>query len=115
MKEIYASLDAAVIASLREGLPNVLLEAMAYEKQVVATNVGGIPEVIRDNREGILVPPKNSSAITDALLTLIRNPEQRRHIASGAKKRVLEDFTFENRMKQIENLYDEVIQKYRLN
>jgi glycosyltransferase involved in cell wall biosynthesis len=113
MKEVYAALDAVVIASLREGLPNVLLEAMLYEKPVIAAKVGGIPEVIRDNEEGLLVPPASSSTIANTLLTLIRHPDQRKRISYAARKRVVEHFSFERRMTQIENLYKEVIQEHR--
>lgn len=112
-QEIYAGLDAVVMPSLREGLPNVLLEAMFYGKPVIATNVGGIPDVIRNNESGLLIPAKNSSAIVDTLITLIRHPEQKRRIGSAAKRRVLEQFSFGQRMAQIERLYQEVIQEHR--
>lgn len=113
MQEVYTALDAVVMPSLREGLPNVLLEAMLYEKPVIATAVGGIPEVIRNNEDGLLIPPKDSLAIADNLLTLIRNPEERRRIGFNARKRVLEDFTLERKMTKVEELYKEVIQEHR--
>lgn len=115
MKEIYAALDTVVISSLREGLPNVLLEAMVCGKPVIATNVGGIPEVIRNNTEGILILPKNGQAIAEALITLIRNPERRKSIASAARIRVIEHFTFERRIAQIEELYRKVFEEYKHN
>lgn len=109
MKEIYAALDTVVIASLREGLPIVLLEAMLCEKPVIATNVGGIPEVIRNNEDGLLVPSEDSLSIAYALITLIRSVQERRRIGCAARRRVLEHFSFQRSMAQREQVYEEVI------
>jgi len=76
---------------LGDGLPNVVREAMALGAPVVASNVAGIPDALRDGC-GVLVPPKNTAALADALETLLRNPEQRREIAIRARRRTEERY-----------------------
>ena len=115
MKQTYAALDIVVIPSLREGLPNVLLEAMFYEKPVIASNVGGIPEVISDKEDGLLVMPQDSLAIADALLNLIRSPGARKKIGLAAKEKVIKQFNFNDTMTKIQEVYKKVTQDYRNN
>jgi glycosyltransferase involved in cell wall biosynthesis len=77
----------AVLSSDAENCPLALLQAMASGCAVVATSVGGIPEIVRAKREGILVPPGNPGALARALLTLRDNPELRQGLARGAQAR----------------------------
>lgn len=109
IKEIYALSNAVVISSLREGLPTVLLEAMLYGIPVVATRVGGIPEVIQDKIEGLLVPAEDSQAIADSLESLICNYSLRKKIVSAAREKVLNQFSFEKRMLKIKEICKEAI------
>jgi len=109
MKTVYKDLDAVVMSSLREGLPNVLLEAMMYEKPVVATSVGGIPEVIKNRKDGLLVPPMDSRKLAEAVLDLICNPENRRALVSAAKEKVLKQYSFEQRTEKVIELYENCI------
>ncbi len=113
IEKIYEDLDLVVISSLREGLPIVLLEAMQYGKPVIATKVGGIPEVIRDRKDGILVEPRSSSAITNALIELIKDENLRIEFSANAKKRIIEEFSCQRRIEEIEELYSQVIAKER--
>lgn len=83
-----ADLDLAVLSSLHtEGLPNSLLEYMAAGLPVVATRVGGIPEVVTDGREGLLVRPADPAALAQALDTLLRDRERRAAMSEAARVR----------------------------
>lgn len=77
-----------VLPSRSEGLPIVLLEAMGYRRAIVATRVGGMPEVITDGVDGLLVPPGDPQALADALLTLVRDPTRARVLGGAAHARV---------------------------
>src|SRR3989338_10642058 len=70
--EILSSLDLFVLSSVSEGLGRSIIEAMAMEKAVVATNVGGIPEVVKDKETGVLVPAKNAPALAAAIIELLQ-------------------------------------------
>ena len=74
MPEIYNAADAVVLASAREGLPNVLLEAIACATPVAATDVGGVPEIIASPAAGILIPNHTPDAIALAVRTLLAAP-----------------------------------------
>ena len=79
-----SSLDIFVMPSLSEGQPLALLEAAANGRCIVATNVGGIPEIIRDNQSGVIVPAADAEALADALARLFYEPETRRLLANNA-------------------------------
>ncbi|MCK5267154.1 MAG: glycosyltransferase family 4 protein [Spirochaetes bacterium] len=108
MQKVYAALDIVIISSLREGLPNALLEAMVCGKPVVSTSVGGIPEIIKNNINGVMVSPRDSDAIANALLALIRNPEDINRIVVAARRTILEQFTFKARMDKIKRIYEKM-------
>ena len=86
----------------RDGIPNVLLEAMAMGLPTVSTNVSGIPEVITDGVDGILVEPCDCDALTGAIAELIERPDLRRRLGAAARARVSSDFCAE---QSIEPLY----------
>jgi glycosyltransferase involved in cell wall biosynthesis len=109
MPPIYAALDLVVIPSLSEGLPNVLLEAMAYRKSVVATRVGGIPEVMQHGLARFLVPPRDAKAMADTIIELLRNPALRREVGEAGARRVREAFSPSQRAAQVMELYQELV------
>jgi len=82
--------DVMVLPSYREGFPMVLLEAMAAGLPVVASDVGGIPELVRDAQDGFLVPPGNVEKLVATLLQLVLHPEIRERIAGAAVQRAAE-------------------------
>lgn len=82
-------------SSTHEGTPNAVLEAMALGKPVVATRAGGTDEVVQDGVTGLLVPPRDPAALADALLYLLRHPEQGRTFGRAGRRRVEELFTVE--------------------
>jgi glycosyltransferase involved in cell wall biosynthesis len=75
-RQIIGALDLLVLPSLTEGLPNVVLEAFAYKTPVVATAVGGVPELVKDGETGWLVPPRDPHALAQAILDALSNPEE---------------------------------------
>jgi glycosyltransferase involved in cell wall biosynthesis len=109
--ELLAAMDVFVFPSLHEPLANSLLEAMAMEKPVVATNVGGNPEVVVDGVTGSLVLPADSKSLTMALADLLTNPEKRRRFGKSGRQRVTEHFSKESMVSNIERIYDEIFAK----
>jgi glycosyltransferase involved in cell wall biosynthesis len=87
--------DAIVHPALREGLGIAILEAMGMGKPVVASAVGGIPEVIDGPETGFLVPPGDSSALEDALVRLLRDSDLRRRIGDAAARRIRDEFSID--------------------
>lgn len=85
LEKLYADLDIVVLSSLNEGTPFSLIEAMSAGKAVVATSVGGVPDVVEDGRGGLLVPPKNPAAMADAILRLINDVNLRNCLGQQAK------------------------------
>jgi len=88
-----------------DGLPNVLLEAMAAGKAIVASRVAGIPDVVRDGVEGILVPPKDPASIREALLRLAGNAGLRTELGEGAASRVRRELTWDRVAGTLEECY----------
>jgi glycosyltransferase involved in cell wall biosynthesis len=111
MDRIYAAIDLLVLPSLSEGLPNVVLEAMAHGQPVVATRVGGVPEVIEDGTSGVLVEPGAARALAGAVVTLLRNPGLRAAMGRAARERVERSFSVGARAKRILAMYGEVLQR----
>jgi glycosyltransferase involved in cell wall biosynthesis len=96
-EEIADLMEAAsvfVLPSRREAFPIVLLEAGAVGLPVVATNVDGVPELIREGRDGLLVPPNDCAALADAILDLLGNREKAKELAGNLRARVEEVFTW---------------------
>ena len=88
--------DLFVQSSHTEGLPNVLLESMAARTPVVATNVGGTPEVVVEGVTGLIVPPGNVEKLADAICRLLTKPEKLSAMGTAARERMQTHFTFEN-------------------
>ncbi len=101
--------DMVINPSLSEGLPNVVLEAMAVETPVIATSVGGVPELISNNINGLLVPPDSPSVLSTAILELSQNSDLSEKLRSEALKTVKNDFSFEAQYVKLSNLYRQVI------
>ena len=91
----YAVADAFALPSFAEGIPVVLMEAMASGVPCVTTRITGIPELIRDGVDGLLVTPSDSSELAEALERLMRNPELRRRLALKGREKVCEGYNLE--------------------
>jgi len=89
----YRLADVLVLPSLRDGMPNALLEGMACERAIVASNVGGMPDVLRHGENGVLVPPGDVNALADAILELLTDPPRRMQLGRAARAMVESEFT----------------------
>ena len=113
--EILAGLDMFVLPSLWEGMPNVVLEAMSAGLPVVATAVGGTPEVVMDGITGLLVPPRDPDGLARAITRLLRDPDLRRKMGRAGRERVERRFGVERMVQATEALYEELVgEKMRL-
>jgi glycosyltransferase involved in cell wall biosynthesis len=104
---ITADLDVAVLPSLREAQGISLLEAMARRVPVVASAVGGIPEVVTDGVDGLLVPPADRAALASALTRLLTDDGLRRRLGEAGYRTVAERFSIDAQVRRVEALYDE--------
>lgn len=110
VRELYEAMDVFVLSSRREGLPNVLLEAMALEVPIVATAVNGVPRVVRDGIEGRLVPADDASALASRISELLDDPASSAKLCKAGRQRIEHSFSFPARMKKIADLYDRMLQ-----
>lgn len=108
---IMVAIDIVVMPSHWEGLPMTLLEAMASGRAIVATSVGGIPDVITDDYNGILVPPREPAALERALNDLMQDEERRKRLGKHARATVTEKYNAAHIIKKYEALYKEVQSK----
>lgn len=108
---VFAALDAFVISSTSEGLPNVLLEAMACGVPVISTAVGGIPKVITDEHDGLLIPSGSEAALVTSLTRLLHNDALRVSLRTAARETIRSRYSFEFRMRKMVALYDELLRR----
>jgi glycosyltransferase involved in cell wall biosynthesis len=102
---VLKALDVFVLPSLSEGLSLALLEALAAGKPVVATRVGGNPEVVIEGRNGFLVPPQDPDALAERIVRLLVNPALADSFGQSGPTRVDPDFTLETMVRRYEDLY----------
>lgn len=107
--DVLAALDVAVFSSDREGAPLALLEAMAAGRPIVATHVGGIPEVIHDGVHGLLVPRRDPHALATAIATVLRDRELAELLGRNARARQRRDFAVDTTVRVIEATYEELV------
>jgi glycosyltransferase involved in cell wall biosynthesis len=105
----YEAFDVFALSSYREGLPNVLLEAMALETPVVATAIAGIPKLITHEVGGLLVPPGDAAALATALSRVLADGALARRLAQAGRATIEQRFSFERRMQKVARVYDEVL------
>lgn len=106
---LLTAADAVVMPSLWEGLPLTLLEAMARSRPVIATNVGGVPEVIDNGTHGVLVPPRDAMAIADELERFHRKTDRAVRLGRAAGERVRRDYLWSAVADGFEAVYDDVL------
>jgi len=103
------SADVLLHSSLSEGVPTVVLEAMACELPVVVTDVGGVREAVTDGVKGLLVPPRDPAALADALERLWLDPDLRARLGRAGRERVLREFTLERQLDSLDSIYRSLI------
>ncbi|MGC9225157.1 MAG: glycosyltransferase family 4 protein [Terracidiphilus sp.] len=107
IREFYAAADAFCLPSFAEGLPVVLMEAMAMELPCVATHIAGVPELMRDGVDGLLVPPSDVEALAKALARLMDDATLRRQIASNGRARVAADYDLRRSVSRLAGIFTE--------
>jgi len=107
-ESVLGALDVFVLPSWIEGMPITVLEAMAHRKPVVATPVGGTPEIVVDGETGVLVPPRDPEALAEALRALVADPERAQRLGEAGYARVAGRFTVERMTTRVLEVYDEV-------
>jgi glycosyltransferase involved in cell wall biosynthesis len=107
--------DCYVISSLTEGLPITLLEVMASKTPVVATSVGGIPHVVIDHKDALLVPPSDPSAIARAVFSLLTDQQLCKRMVSSARQKVLQQYSSKAMAEKYIKIYQSVTSKINRN
>jgi glycosyltransferase involved in cell wall biosynthesis len=103
--------DLVVLPSVAEALPTVLIEAAAAGRPVVATRVGGVPEVVDHGRSGLLVPPDDSQALLSAITQILTDPERASYLGERARQIAVERFGLERMVDQTLDLWAEVLDR----
>lgn len=106
---LYALMDVSVLTSRSEGLSLTLLESMSHGLPVVATKVGGNPEVVVEGQTGFLIPEGNMSLFVDRLVALLKDRDLRRRMGKMGQRRVREEFTLEKTANQYTEVYEQLV------
>jgi len=109
--EIMGCFDIFVLPSLNEGMGRVLVEAMAAGLPIVASRVGGIPDLIKDGKNGLLVPPADAPALEKAISDLLADNENRNRMGKAGKN-ICRPYSAEAMVEQIDNLYTALVEKH---
>jgi type III pantothenate kinase len=105
---ILENVDIGALSSDWEGMPLFVLECMTTGTPVVATNVGGLPEVVEDDRTGLLVPPRDPAALAQAISALLADPERGRRLAAAAAER-MRHYTIDTVAQRFADLYEQLV------
>jgi glycosyltransferase involved in cell wall biosynthesis len=106
---LYANASVVVQPSIYESFGTPIVEAMSMGKPVVASCVGGIPELITNGKEGLLVEPRNSLQLARAITKILSDESLRKKLASNARKRVAREFTWKTIAKKTIELYEQTL------
>lgn len=110
-RELIASLDLLVISSLSEGSSVVAMEAMALSKPVVATAVGGVPEVVAGGETGILVPPGDVEALAGAIIDVLRDPARAQEMGERGQQRAVRQFDISDMIERTKAVYADIMRE----
>ncbi|MFN3476912.1 MAG: glycosyltransferase family 4 protein [Candidatus Methylomirabilales bacterium] len=112
--EVFAALDVVVSASTQaEGVPQTILQALAMERSVVATEVGGVPEVIRDGETGLLIPPGDHWALAGGVVRLLKDKETALGLGRRGRRLVEQQYGLETMLDRLEVFYQELLDRPR--
>ena len=106
---LFSEIDLVMHTSDSEGMPVSIIEALASGVPVVATNVGGIPDLIRDGVNGHVVPPRDSNAVARAALAILRDPDRRASMAAAARASVVPEYEVDTLVARMDRLYREIV------
>ena len=113
LRDVYAAVDIVALASRNEGTPVALIEALAAGRAVVATDVGGVPDVITHGVTGILAPADDVAALAEALSTMIARPAERARLGAAGREQVLDRYRPGRLAADIQSLYLEGLEAKR--
>jgi glycosyltransferase involved in cell wall biosynthesis len=113
LSRVYATMDICALSSLNEGTPVALIEAMAAGKAVIATNVGGVPDVVKHEETGLLSPPGDAPALAAAMVRLAASPEDRRRMGAAGRQRAATRYSIDRLVDDIEALYQSALAEVR--
>lgn len=111
MVSIFAKASIICLPSYREGLPRVLIEAASSGLPIITTDVPGCREIVKNNFNGILVQVKNSNAIADAIITLLKEPQLINYMGANGRKLAMNEFNEENFIKNSIKIYEDLSSK----
>ena len=106
MPDLMAASDLFVLPSVAEAFGVVFAEAIYLGTPIVAARTGGIPEIVTDGVDGVLIPPADSNAIAEAVADLVNNPEKLKSLAGGGREKIIERFEFEDMTRRYEAVYE---------
>ena len=109
--QLLPGVDAFILSSKREGFPMSILEAMAAGLPVIATNVGGIPEIVRDGQNGILVPPQDQNSLVNAICRVLDDSELANNLARRARMSVEQSYSIQAITEAYTKIYLSVFQR----
>lgn len=109
VRQVFEQMDIYVLSSTREGLPNTVLEAMAMEVPIVATDVDGVKEAVTADREALLVPAQDSASLAAGIEAMLDSPQLRQRFARAARERVEAEFSFTSRTRKVEDIYRQLV------
>lgn len=107
--QLLATADFLVLPSTAEGLPLVILEAMAAGRPVIATKIGGVPEIVEHQKTGLLVPIENITDLAEAILWMVQHPESAHKMGLEGLEVVRKDFSVEKMQQEILSIYDRLL------
>jgi glycosyltransferase involved in cell wall biosynthesis len=113
LSDVYRRMDVLVLTSRNEGTPVAVIEAMAAALPVIATAVGGVPDVVRHEETGLLVPSDAIEALTAAMICLARNRQTRERLGAAARESVGTRFAAERLVSDVAALYRSELQRVR--
>ena len=106
---VYSSLDVLAFPTLKEAFGRAAVEAMACEVPVIATRVGGVPEIVEDGKTGILIPPQTHIQLADAIIKLLQDSKMRKNMGKEGRKRVQKNFNIAKTVNGVENIYSALL------
>ena len=109
--EIYSMSDVSILSSWSEGLPQSLLQSMASGVPVVATKVGGVPEVVIHERTGLLVEPGDHEGLAESIIRLLQDNELSAGLARNAREFIISEHSLESMVEKLEGLYKELLRR----
>jgi glycosyltransferase involved in cell wall biosynthesis len=110
LPEVYAAIDLIVCCSFNEGTPVSVIEAGAARRAVVGSRVGGMPDIIQDGVNGILVPSGDAEALATAIESLVKNPERAAEMGRAGRARALENHSSERMVSDLRSLYGRLLE-----